>query len=155
MYFVISSIWMYFTRCLAAGIVYNTLYQTLIPKLCPLNFIWHAAWVPSHIGSMRSSFKSRENSVSSYFDSNDPITSQFCTCHDSLAVMACAKMWHDCIIIIFLHKYYIYFNFLWWVHRPFVKWVSHPISMPGVQFLPSAYIHCNTKGSLLCWQPAR
>ena len=26
------------------------------------------------------------------------ILSQFCTCHDSLAVVACAKLWHDSII---------------------------------------------------------
>ena len=27
-----------------------------------------------------------------YFDSNDPVRSQFCTCHDSLAVVTCAKL---------------------------------------------------------------
>ena len=29
---------------------------------------------------------------------HDKIWSQFCTCHDSWAVMACAKLWPDCII---------------------------------------------------------
>ena len=33
------------------------------------------------------------------FDSNDTISTQFCTCHDSLAIMACAKLWNDWIII--------------------------------------------------------
>ena len=136
MYFVISSMWMYFTWSLAAGIIYNTLWPTLIPKICPLNFIWHAAWGPSHKGFMRSSFKSWGNSVSSYFDSNDPIRSQFFTCHDSLAVMACAKMWHDCIIIIFYISAIYIFKILWWVHKPFVKWVSHPSQCPVLNFSP-------------------
>ena len=43
------------------------------------------------------------NLVSSHFvlniDSDDPIRSQFCTCHDSSAVMTCAKLWPDVIII--------------------------------------------------------
>ena len=69
-----------FTWCLAAGIAYNTLYQTLIPKLCPLNFIWHAAWGQSHKG--------------------------------------------------------LYFKFLWWVHKPFVKWVSHPSQCLVFNFSP-------------------
>ena len=29
----------------------------------------------------------------------DPIRSQFCTCHDSFAVMTCAKLWPDQMII--------------------------------------------------------
>ena len=37
----------------------------------------------------------------SYYDSDGPIRSQICTCHDSLAVMTCAKLWSDQIIIFF------------------------------------------------------
>ena len=33
------------------------------------------------------------------FDFNHPIRSQFCTYHDSLAVMICAKLWPDVMII--------------------------------------------------------
>ena len=36
-----------------------------------------------------------------FFYSNDPIKSHFCTCHDSWAVMACAKLWLDWIFICF------------------------------------------------------
>ena len=32
------------------------------------------------------------------FNCNVPIWSQFCTCHDSSAVMTCAKLWPDWII---------------------------------------------------------
>ena len=39
-----------------------------------------------------------DNSVSSNFDSNDPIMSQFCTCHDSSAVVSCAKSRLDWIV---------------------------------------------------------
>ena len=31
-------------------------------------------------------------------NTNYLIISQFCTCHDSLAVMTCAKLWHDWMI---------------------------------------------------------
>ena len=34
-----------------------------------------------------------------YLDFNHPIRPQFCTCHDSWAVMTCAKLWLDLIII--------------------------------------------------------
>ena len=34
-----------------------------------------------------------------HLDSDDPISSQFCTCHDSSAVMTCAKVWTDLIFI--------------------------------------------------------
>ena len=48
-----------------------------------------------HKQFMSSLLKSCENPFCSNFDSNDPIRSQFCTRHDSLAVMACAKLLPD------------------------------------------------------------
>ena len=33
--------------------------------------------------------------ICSNFDSDDPIRTQFCTCHDSSAFMTCAKLWPD------------------------------------------------------------
>ena len=33
--------------------------------------------------------------MSSNADYNSPVRSQFCTCHDSSAVVACAKLWHE------------------------------------------------------------
>ena len=55
----------------------------------------------SHIGPrdlfhkwvMSSSLKFHKKSSYSKFYYNDPIRSQFCTCHDSWAVVACAKLW--------------------------------------------------------------
>ena len=38
--------------------------------------------------------------VYSNFDSHQPISSQFCTCHDSWAVVTWAKLWPDTIIIV-------------------------------------------------------
>ena len=40
-----------------------------------------------------------KNSFWSDFCSDDAIRSQFCTCHDSSAVMSCVKLWPDIIII--------------------------------------------------------
>ena len=40
---------------------------------------------------------------SSYVEYNDEIRSQFCTCHNSLAVVTCANLWPD-FIIIFINK---------------------------------------------------
>ena len=40
----------------------------------------------------------------SHFNSNDQIRSQFCTCHDSWAVVACAKLWPDLIVIFHICK---------------------------------------------------
>ena len=55
-----------------------------------------------------------ESSLSYDFDSFNPISSQFCTCHDSLAVVACAKLRPDWFIIFHVRDWYIflcYFNF--------------------------------------------
>ena len=50
-------------------------------------------------GFRRSLFKYSGNSVHSNFNSNDPIRSQFCTCHNSWAVMTCANLWPDMLCI--------------------------------------------------------
>ena len=49
-----------------------------------------------------------KNSCGSYLKNNDPIRSQFCTCHDSWAVMACAKLWPDCVIKIRITSHQIF-----------------------------------------------
>ena len=60
---------------------------------------------------------------SSNFDSNGPIRSQFCTWHDSLTVMTCAKLWPDLIIICHVRATWIFTRFGSWAHKPFVEWV--------------------------------
>ena len=61
---------------------------------------------------------------SSNFNSNGPIRSQFCTWHDSLAVMVCAKLWSDLIFICHVTGTWIFTRPGLWAHNPFVKWAS-------------------------------
>ena len=63
------------------------------------------------------------NSVCSYIHSNNPIRSLFCTCHDSWAVMTCAKLWPDLMIILCNNNTTLFFTkFVFWAHKPHVKW---------------------------------
>ena len=57
---------------------------------------------PFHKQLMRLQTKVSKSSYWLYLKSNDKIMSQFCTCHDSLAVMTCANLWPDWIIIIII-----------------------------------------------------
>ena len=50
------------------------------------------AWEPSHYRFRSSSLKYRKNTCQFYTKNNDEIRSQICTCHDSSAVVACAKL---------------------------------------------------------------
>ena len=71
---------------------------------------------------MSSQPKSCENTSCSYFDSNDLIRSQFCTCHDSSAVMTYAKLWPDLIHIFHIREIWIFTRFGPWAHKLFAKW---------------------------------
>ena len=53
----------------------------------------------------------------SYITNNDQIRSQFCTCHDSSAVVACAKMRPDWMITIEMRWYRIFTRFQWGAHK--------------------------------------
>ena len=52
-----------------------------------------------------------------FVDSNYPIRSRYCTCHDSIAVVACATLWPDCINVlfcfVFLSRSDSYFYKIW------------------------------------------
>ena len=61
---------------------------------------------------------------SSYAIYNYPIKSQFCTCHDSWAVVTCVKFWRDFVIIIKVKTSRIFTRFQLCAHKVFVKWVS-------------------------------
>ena len=69
------------------------------------------------------------NKISSYFYSNNPIRSQICTCHNSSAVVGCAKFWTDMIIIFYVRAICVYTKFELWAHKPFVKWVCGVLSL--------------------------
>ena len=49
------------------------------------------------------------------------VKSQICTCHDSWAVVACAKLWPDWIIRIQTKPKGIFSRFQWWADKCFVR----------------------------------
>ena len=57
----------------------------------------------------------------SYVKINDQIRSQFCTCHDSLAVVTCAKLWPDWIIRIKINAKRVFTRFQPWAHKSLVR----------------------------------
>ena len=71
-----------------------------------------------------------EKSFCPDFDSNDRISSQFCTCHDSWAVMTCAKLWPDSIIIFQVKATWVLTRFGLWAHVSFVQWAPDPWGIP-------------------------
>ena len=67
----------------------------------------HATMMEGFVGSFNHQapisqtwLKFCENLFPSDFDFDDPIRPQCCTCHDSWAVVACAKLWPDQMIIV-------------------------------------------------------
>ena len=52
---------------------------------------------------------------------NGSIKSQFCTCHDSSAVMACANLWLDRAIKIKIIRKRIFARFQLWAYKPIAK----------------------------------
>ena len=71
-----------------------------------------------------------ENLYCSYFESDDLTNSQFCRCYDSSAVVTCAKLWLDPVIVIYVIAYHhifikqhIFLRFGFWAASLFVKQV--------------------------------
>ena len=92
-----------------------------------------------------------ECSVCSNFDSNVPIWTRFCTCHDSSAVMACAKLWHDLMTIFHVRATCISTSLRSWAHKLFVhddviKWKHFPHYWPFVQGIHSSPVNSPYKG---------
>ena len=68
-------------------------------------------WVQGHKELMSLWPKSCGTTCSFYVWNSDLIRSQFCTCHDNRAVVACAKLWPDWVIWIkFITKFSQDFN---------------------------------------------
>ena len=65
-----------------------------------------------------------KNSLCSNLDSNDSIKPPICTCHDSRAVMTCANLWLDWIIISHLRAITIFTRFGLWAQKMLVKSVT-------------------------------
>ena len=90
---------------------------------------------PFHPLFMSSWFKSCDNSNYFNMKNNDQFRSQFCTCQDSLAVVACAKLWPDWIIKIMIKAIRIVTRFQLSAHK-LLMWkcsqtsISLTIAMP-------------------------
>ena len=56
-------------------------------------------------------------------NNNDQIRSQFCTCHDSWAVVSCAKLWPEWIIGILIIAKGIFARFHLSAHQVLVVWI--------------------------------
>ena len=54
----------------------------------------------------------------------DPPMAQFCTCHNSLAIVSCAKMWSHWIKRIKITEKRFFTTFQLGAHKLFVQWVS-------------------------------
>ena len=82
------------------------------------------SWHPFHKQLISSQPKSYKNTCT--FISKIMIRSShnFCTCHDSLAVVACAKFWPDWIIRIKTPLRIILIIYQACAPKPFVKWVN-------------------------------
>ena len=68
----------------------------------------------------------KKKSCCCYLTNDNSIRPQFCTCHNSSAVVTCANLWPDWIIRIIIIAKRIFTWFLLWAHKPFVNWT------PGV-----------------------
>ena len=66
-----------------------------------------------------------------YAKYNDPIKSQFCTCHDSSAVVACATLWLDWIIRIKIRANIIFMRFQSGARKSLVTWSPGDIAPDG------------------------
>ena len=78
---------------------------------CPqVRFDWCSSWDPFHKQLYKLIIEIYENYICNDFNSNPPIWSQFCTCHDSWAVVAYAKLWLDLMIGFHRRSIYIFQN---------------------------------------------
>ena len=79
-----------------------------------------------------------------YWKNNNQIMSQFCTCHDSSAVMTCANLWHDLIIRIKIKAKIFFARYELWAHLLFVRRVPKVNSYMLYWTHVSAYLFCPT-----------
>ena len=83
-------------------------------------------WAHFTNGSWAHNWNLLKDIFNSYF--NITIRWQFCTCHNSRAIVACAKLWPDLIIILQVLATQIFIMFRLWTQKSFMKWVSWYIS---------------------------
>ena len=90
-------------------------------------------WVLFYRSFMNSWLKFCWNLFCSNFDFNYLNRSEFCTCHDSWAVMACAKFWPDWNII--FHVRTIYISYKIWIMSSWTMYGMGPWPGDDWQFL--------------------
>ena len=89
------------------SIVHKILFKS---KFIPVTGLFQASVI--HI--MSSSVKYHENAFCSNSVSDELIRSKFCTCHDSQAVVTCAKFWPDLISTFHIITTHIFARFRLW-----------------------------------------
>ena len=101
---------------------------------------------------MSSWSKSHKDKCCFYLKNNHLIRSQFCTCHDSSAVMTCANVWPDWIIRITITVKIFFRRFRIWTHVLFVRWVLGPNVLEALyctsayKWVPDVCTRQNTEG---------
>ena len=113
----------------------------------------------SHKPFMSSSMESCEISFITYSNSNDfndPISSQFCTCHDSSAVMACEKLWSDLVILSHIKATHIFCKKL---HHELINPLWNGSLFPASSTMPStwerykSWVNCQVPLNCQCVLP--
>ena len=84
------------------------------------------------------------------------VRSQFCICHDSLAVVTCANLWPDWIIQIMIKIRENFQRFQLWAHKPIVKRVREVHSSYSLSYssMPCSIPPCHImkwQGSIIHW----
>ena len=100
--------------------------------------VWETPRDPFDKKFISSQLEFLNNSLVYDSDFDNPIRSQICTCHDSSAVVTCAKLWPDWMINLTVWTTWFFTRFGQWAHKPCVEWV------PGSQ-------RCATVGDM--WPP--
>ena len=85
------------------------------PTTCTMDY--HSIAEPFHKGFMSSQLKSCKNSLHYNPDSDNPMSSQICTFHNSSAVVTCAKLWPDRIIIFSVKATWFLTRLGLWAHK--------------------------------------
>ena len=84
---------------------------------------------------MRPKINSYENIYDYWMKNNDLICPHFCTCHDSRAVMTCAKLWADWFTKIRTNARITFTRFELWAHKMLVESVpALSVTCPKLDF---------------------
>ena len=103
---------------------------------------------PFHKEFMSLWSKSCKNMGCFCMQKTDPNRSQFCTCHNSLAVVTCAKLSVDWTIKIKVRTDTIFSRFQLWARKHFVKWIPGPAARDDWQLIMKLTFYFSSPQSL-------